>query len=133
MLAYDRDATFFPARSPLSPTPDWIGEGDQESAGYGSSVNTAGDVNNDGYDDLIAGAVLFDITETSEGAAFLYFGSPEGPSQSHDWMILGGEFAAHAGSSVASAGDVNNDGYDDVLVGAKGLGAGGGAWIFLGW
>jgi hypothetical protein len=132
VLAYDHNAAHSPASGSLLPTPAWTGESDQENARYGVSVNTAGDVNNDGYDDLIVGASGYDNIELNEGAAFFYFGSPEGPSDTHAWMIEGNEGAAIAGLSVASAGDVNGDGYDDVIVGARGLGEGGGARVFHG-
>jgi hypothetical protein len=108
-----------------------MGESDQESARYGN-VNTAGDVNSDGYDDVIVGAFGYENGDSNEGAAFLYFGSPDGLSQVHDWMVEGNEQSARAGTSVASAGDVNADGYDDVIVGARQLGVGGGAWVFHG-
>jgi hypothetical protein len=109
-----------------------MGESDQASAYYGNSAKTAGDVNNDGFDDLVVGAVGYDDIELNEGAAYLYFGSLDGPAESHDWMIQGGERFALAGRSVASAGDVNGDGYDDVIVGVEGLGDAGGAWVFHG-
>src|SRR4029079_4467386 len=58
----------------------WKAEGNQASAWFGSSVVSAGDVNGDGYDDVIAGALFYDNGELSEGRAFLFLGSPSGPS-----------------------------------------------------
>ena len=49
-----------------------------ESAFFGRSVSTAGDVNGDGYADVIVGATQFSNGQTTEGAAFLYLGSSSG-------------------------------------------------------
>jgi hypothetical protein len=54
-------------------------EGDQDSAhlGWGTNVAvSAGDVNGDGYDDVVAGAYLYDAGHVDEGAAFVYLGGP---------------------------------------------------------
>ncbi len=66
----------------LHPTRRLLG-GDPASAGLGSSIDNAGDVNGDGYEDLIAGAPLTDVTaaETTlvdAGSAILYYGSTAG-------------------------------------------------------
>ncbi len=53
-------------------------ESDQANASLGSSVATAGDVNGDGYADVIVGALLFDAGEQNEGAAFVFLGSATG-------------------------------------------------------
>ena len=58
----------------LQSTPVWSAEGDQANAQFGWSVAGAGDVNNDGYDDVIVGARRFDNGETNEGRAFVYHG-----------------------------------------------------------
>ncbi|MBK7442844.1 MAG: FG-GAP repeat protein [Bacteroidetes bacterium] len=42
---------------------------------YGNSVACAGDINNDGYDDVIVGAYLYDNGQTNEGAVYIYHGS----------------------------------------------------------
>ncbi|MBS1515435.1 MAG: FG-GAP repeat protein [Bacteroidetes bacterium] len=88
---------------------------------FGNSTATAGDVNGDGYPDIIVGAP-YPTSET--GKAYIYYGGP-----SYDIIpdvILTGETAADLfGSSVASAGDFNGDGYDDIIVGAKGYKIGG--------
>lgn len=88
------------------------------SAAFGSGIATAGDVNGDGYDDIIVGAGMFSGTYTNEGAAFLYLGSATGLDTTPSWQITGGQNAATLGQSVATAGDINGDGYDDILVSA---------------
>ena len=88
---------------------------------FGFSVASAGDVNNDGFDDLIVGAPHNDAGGFDAGRAYVFSG------QTGDTLYVFTGEAAHGwlGSSVASAGDVNNDGFDDLIVGARGYGAGG--------
>jgi hypothetical protein len=104
----------------------------QAGAWFGIFSGSAGDVNADGFGDLVVGAFFYDNGQENEGAAFLYLGSAGGPSANHDWMVEGDEAVATLGRSVGTAGDVNNDGYDDVIVGVPGLDNGGGAWVFHG-
>ena len=102
----------------LSPTPAWTAESDQADARFGYSVGAAGDVNGDGYSDVIIGAHRYDNGQTDEGRAFVYNGSPSGLGANPAWTAEGNQGSANFGSSVASAGDVNGDGYSDVIVGA---------------
>jgi hypothetical protein len=97
----------------LSITPAWTAESDQVNANFGISVASAGDVNNDGYGDVIIGA-------SGEGRAYLYLGSDSAPSLSTDpsWTAESEQVNTSFGYSVASAGDINNDGFGDVIVGA---------------
>ncbi len=111
----------------------WLAEGNQTSAQFGASVSTAGDVNGDGYDDVIVSAPRFDATFTDEGKAFVYLGGAGGLAASPAWTTLGGVLSAGYGASVSTAGDVNGDGYTDVIVGAP-QGTTGLGWVsvFLG-
>jgi len=88
------------------------------SATFGSSIASAGDVNGDGYDDVLVGASMFTGNYTNEGAAYLFLGSSAGLSTSPAWRITGNQSTATLGHSVAGAGDINGDGYDDILVSA---------------
>ena len=86
---------------------------------YGWSVSSAGDVNGDGYDDIIIGAPQNGFAGTYAGRAYIYYGGINVNSVAD--VILTGEAANNFfGYSVAAAGDVNSDGYSDVLVGAYG-------------
>ena len=102
----------------LSAIPDWTAEGDQDAAQFGSSVNTAGDVNGDGYDDVIIGAPGYSNDQVQEGRAYIYLGSEVGLSIVPAWTAESNHDDAYFGFSVSTAGEVNGDGYDDVIIGA---------------
>ncbi len=104
----------------LSPIAAWTAEGNQVNAQFGFSVGTAGDVNGDGYADVVVGARAYDSGQIDEGIARVYEGSPGGLSASPSWTGGGGQNGAQFGSSVGTAGDVNGDGYGDVIIGAPG-------------
>jgi MYXO-CTERM domain-containing protein len=103
-------------------TPDQTLELDNDYSNFGASVASAGDVNNDGYDDIVVGAYGLDTSSLANvGAAYVFHGSSTGVSSSPDWSYKGTQDKGRVGDSVASAGDVNGDGYDDVIVGAPGV------------
>jgi hypothetical protein len=116
----DEGRSFLYLGSPggLSLAPDWTAESNQASALFGASVSGAGDVNGDGFDDLVVGSHTFHNGQTDEGRAFLYLGSAVGPSLAPDWTAESDQVEAQFGLSVSGVGDVNGDGFDDVVVGA---------------
>ena len=101
----------------------------------GRSVSSAGDVNGDGIDDLIVGAYRNDSGGNAAGAAYVVFGKAGGFATPVDldavaagtggFKIQGENAVDLAGISVSSAGDVNGDGLDDLIVGARGNDSGG--------
>jgi hypothetical protein len=123
---------YFGSPDALSTQPDWSVLGPGGIDYFGSAVSTAGDVNGDGFDDVIVGAHEDDAGEGNEGRAFLYQGSPSGPSNTPDWVRAGDVGFSHFGYSVGPAGDVNADGYADVTVGALYYPNGGRAYAFYG-
>jgi hypothetical protein len=99
----------------------------------GYSVAGAGDVNGDGYDDVILGANYYTSGALpSAGAAYIHHGSPSGVTTSASSTLTGSAAYRELGFSVASAGDVNNDGFDDVIVGSNNYTGAGEAYIHQG-
>ena len=86
----------------------------------GSSVSTAGDINGDGFDDLIVGAPGADSNGEISGSSYVVFGKASGFDAVMNSSSLNGSNGFRldgAGSSVSNAGDVNGDGFDDVIIG----------------
>jgi S-formylglutathione hydrolase FrmB len=83
--------------SGLSTTPNWTAESNRASAEFGVSVASAGDVNGDGFSDVIVGAWLFDNGETNEGRAFVYHGSASGLSTTANWTAESNQAGAQFG------------------------------------
>ena len=95
----------------------------------GVSVASAGDVNGDGFADVIVGASLADPNGSGSGASYVVFGKAGGFASnvglssldgSTGFRLSGAAAGDLSGISVASAGDVNGDGFTDLIVGAIG-------------
>ena len=92
----------------------------------GQSVANAGDVNGDGYDDLIVGAPESNINGISSGQAYVIFGSADTSdialtqisTNQAGFVINGAAAGDFTGYSVSTAGDVNGDGLSDLIIGA---------------
>ena len=107
-----------------------VADGDQS----GGSVSAAGDINGDGFSDLIIGAEYADPSGNLSGASYVVFGKAGGFAANlslsaldgtNGFRIIGVAFEDHSAVSVSGAGDVNGDGLDDLIVGAHYADAGG--------
>ncbi|MFC1749703.1 beta strand repeat-containing protein [Pseudomonadota bacterium] len=105
--------------SGLDTTALWTKESDVDSARFGEVVSSAGDIDNDGRDDVVVGAPNYNNGHADEGAVYAYHGNAStGLDASHSILIESDQAGALLGSALAKAGDSNGDGYGDVLVGA---------------
>jgi len=120
--------------SGLNGTSGFVLNGASTGDGAGTSVAGAGDVNNDGWDDVLVGAPGADPSgRVGAGSAYVVFGAASfsatielsGLNGSDGFQLDGGASGDEFGISVSSAGDVNNDDFDDLLIGAPAADAGG--------
>lgn len=123
----------------IGTVPDVVLEANQDSAFFGQSVAHAGDVNGDGFSDLIVGAIYWesDLSEKDEGAVFVYYGSVTGISTVADVILQSNVAFQYMGWSLDGAGDLNGDGFSDIIVGSN-VGSNGSnineglVWVFRG-
>ncbi|MBF0161098.1 MAG: DUF4347 domain-containing protein, partial [Magnetococcales bacterium] len=105
-------------------------DGETARGNLGISVDSAGDINGDGFDDLIVGADRGTPTHAlyHAGSSYVVFGKATGFAAaiplsslngSNGFRVDGGAAHDYSGGSVSSAGDVNGDGFDDLIIGAK--------------
>jgi len=121
-------------------------DGNASSDLSGFSVSSAGDVNGDGFADIIIGAYGADPNGSNSGSSYVVFGKAGGFSATFDLSSLDGSNGFRidgvttsdlSGWSVSGAGDVNGDGFDDLIIGAKyagpnGKGAAGSSYVVFG-
>lgn len=122
----------------IGTAPDLI-DGGTTNGYFGYSVSSVGDVNGDGYDDILVGERGYG---SGIGRAYVFHGSSTGiaaiSASSANTIITGDSTAtSYFGGTVTGAGDVNGDGYDDALVSAQSLTTAGGSdagavYLFLG-
>ena len=109
---------------------------------FGFSVSAAGDVNGDGVDDFMIGAYRVDFgRQIDAGTTYVVFGSTSGfpvnldPSAldgTNGFALIGKGYVNHSGFSVSDAGDVNGDGFADILIGAPNNVTGNKAYVIYG-
>jgi len=109
----------------------FAGEGDNHKLGY--RVETAGDLNADGLDDVVIGAPFSDAAGEVSGAAYVFLGPIEGAAIAAARIEGGGE-RHYMGVSVAGVGDIDGDGAAELAAGAFGIDYNRGeVFLFGGW
>lgn len=114
--------------SPSGPklSPEWTVTTEQAGSFFGHDIACAGGVNGDGFDDVLIGAMKFNGRYEAGGKAYLYYGSSHGLSHTNFWSaeydlpVRKGIDDIHEqffSCGLSSAGDVNADGFDDVVIG----------------
>jgi len=108
-------------------------QGESSYDGSGNAVSSVGDTNGDGFGDIVIGADHADADGYNFGAAYIVFGKPGGFAPilnlsnlngSNGFKIVAEAEKDYAGRAVSGAGDVNGDGFTDILIGATGVGEG---------
>ena len=112
-------ASALPAQPELQTLPAWEYHGAVQGEWLGIAVAGAGKVNGDAFADILIGANK--AGSNREGWAGLFLGSAAGPQDVPAWEVYGEQKGGEFGGAVDIAGDVDNDGYDDIVVGAAKL------------
>jgi hypothetical protein len=113
-----------------SMTPFFVVPGEMTEEHLGSTVSSAGDINGDGYADIVVGTPN---ASSNAGGAKVFLGDPKTMSQNPALSLPGATGGDFFGASVSSAGDVDGDGFADIIIGAYGSGnSTGQAQVFLG-
>ncbi|MBV7329132.1 FG-GAP repeat protein [Chloroflexi bacterium TSY] len=123
-----RARVYYGGAQGYSSTPAWEVGGFEAEDELGMATDGAGDINGDGYDDVIVGVPgSFDVTIA--GSVYIYFGSSSGLSAEPDVRLTNDVAESQFGRALSGAGDVNGDGYADILVGAPRIQT---AYVYLG-
>lgn len=95
--------------------PDWHVEGNKAHVHLGASLRSAGDVNGDGYGDVVIGVPYASHGQKDEGVAMVFYGRKHGLKSDAAWTFDGDRSSGNLGQYVGAAGDVNGDGAADLV------------------
>ena len=117
---------------------DYVFTGEGPIDMFGHAVASPGDIDNNGIADVLVGAahnpVIFRAAGDRSGRAYLFYGPPklENAASDADAIFIGAADNDFFGNSVAGAGDVDGDGIDDLIIGARSVQPAGAAYIYSG-
>jgi hypothetical protein len=130
--ARGRVDVYFGSASGVSSTPSATLFGPDPDGFFGRSVSSAGDLNGDGTTELVVGSAP-NLGSNNAGAVFVFDGQEGGLASAPSRVLRGATGSDSFGSSVAGPGDVDGDGYADLIVGARNANGGaGGAFLYRG-
>lgn len=110
--------SYYGSETTLPTTPNWIATNNIPGAQFGNAL-PAGDINADGFDDVIVGSRYYSYGEEKEGIMYLYYGSESGLNSSFHWSYESDNVNANLGwGMINSSGDINSDGFSDILISA---------------
>ena len=116
----------------LPETPGWMADGEHAGDNFSKSMGGAGDLNGDGFDDIYVASPGYSQLIRGQGAVYVYYGGPPGPSKTPDWAKNGKRVDGSYGDGSAAIGDINGDGYADLLIGTGGEKGPGRVEVYLG-
>jgi hypothetical protein len=139
-ISVDTTGARFPiVIDPLATNPATTLEGDQGAANFGTAIHAAGDVNGDGFDDLLVGQPNYTHgAGIKSGRALLFLGSAFGVANTASWSLVTDTKDDRVGDAVAGLGDVDGDGFADFAIGAPqaessgSLNNEGAVWVYRG-
>jgi len=117
-LNYAGRVMIFLGGNPMNSESDLVLQGPNEYCGFGSNVSSAGDINGDGFSDFLIQSSIDWYFQTDTVKVNLYLGS--GNLDATPDLIFPSPYIDDSfGSSIHSVGDINNDTYDDFIIGSK--------------
>lgn len=109
---------FLGSRTGLPDAPSWSAFGGATNSEFGDFITAPGDVNGDGFPDVLVGAPAYSANGQPTGRVSLFMGGPNGLSPSPTWTADGITANSQFGQAISGVGDVNGDGCSDFVVGA---------------